>query len=227
MPVFFDRQDTIKEGSVLVRAAESGESKELGRVPARFSTRLADRHGTVFLPSAYLQDLDTFRANPVMFFNHNAWSLPLGRIDDLRVDDYALSGVAVFDMDDARAAEIAGKYHRGFMRGFSVRIRALAAIGDWSPEEHVKTLPADLQKMLRDGDIWAVVTRAMLLEISACGIPSNPDTLAENRTEMLIDFDPGLKAMSERMQALEQELASERAARADLEAAFTFARTQK
>jgi hypothetical protein len=213
---FLERQ-TLTEGTVLTRDFEAAEPKELGKVKARFSTRKADRHGTVFLPSAYVRDLPVFQANPVMFLNHDSRQLPIGRFPELRVDDYALAGLAEFDMEDELAARIAGKYHRGFMRGFSVRIQVLEAVGYWSSDEQVATLPPDIQKMLRSEEIWACITRAVLLEISACGLQSNPDAISERA------LDPGFQALHERIAALENELNEERAARADLEAAWAFA----
>lgn len=214
------RMSRLDNGAMLTRTAEvvrvDGESR-LGLVYANFSTRLPDSYGTVFLPSAYPQDLPEYQRNPVMYHAHDMYMLPVARAVNLAVDDQRLFGAAEFDMEDPEAARIAGKYDRGFMRGFSVRIRVLAAVGDWSGEDEIATLPEPEQTMLRKGRIWAVVTRARLVEISTCGSPSNPGSLSSR--------DAGgpdvLAELAERIGTLEEELRSERAAREAFEIAHT------
>jgi len=72
-------------------------------------------------------DLTEFRKNPVMLLNHNDWSLPIGRWENIRIEGGKILGDPVFDMKDERGAEVSGKVDRDFVR--------MASIGAWPPEE--------------------------------------------------------------------------------------------
>ena len=85
-------------------------------------------------------DLTRFEKNPVMLFNHHRTCmgrrdeiLPIGRWEDLKVEDGVLTGVSVFDGKDEFAVKIRDKVEGGFLCGCSVGIR----VREWSerPED--------------------------------------------------------------------------------------------
>lgn len=75
-------------------------------------------------------DLTEFKKNPVMLYNHNDWSRPIGRWENIRIEGGKILADPVFDMEDKRengGAEIASQVERDFIR--------MASIGAWPPDE--------------------------------------------------------------------------------------------
>lgn len=114
-------------------------------------------------------DLTRFRKNPVMLFNHHRTMrgakdemLPIGRWDDLKVEDGVLTGVPVFDENDEFAVKIKNKVEGGFLSGCSIGIRAKK----WSEKA----------EDLKPGQTYPTVTECELMEVSVVDIPSNPNS---------------------------------------------------
>jgi len=110
-------------------------------------------------------DLTEFRKNPVMLLNHNDWSLPIGRWENIRVEDGKILADPVFDMQDERGVEVAGKVDRDFVR--------MASIGAWPPEE----VSDDLFLRL-PGQTLPTVTKWKVREGSIVPIGANHNSLA-------------------------------------------------
>ena len=72
-------------------------------------------------------NLEEFKKNPLMLLNHDDYSLPIGRWENIRVEGGKILADAVFDEGDARAAEVKRKVENDFIR--------MASIGAWPPEE--------------------------------------------------------------------------------------------
>lgn len=109
-------------------------------------------------------NLEEFRKNPVMLYNHDDWSMPIGRWENIRVEDDKIIADPVFDLKDAKAAEIARKVEEGFIKA--------ASIGAWSPEE----VSRDAALMLAGQDL-PTVTRWTVREASFCAIGANHNAL--------------------------------------------------
>ncbi|MCL2291222.1 MAG: hypothetical protein FWC34_11080 [Bacteroidetes bacterium] len=116
-------------------------------------------------------DLERFLKNPVMLWNHTrAWRdtedtiLPIGRWENLRVEDGKLLGDTCFDMDDPFAAKIANKVEKGFIKASSVGIEKIAL--------------SDAPEYLLPGQTRMTVTRSLLLEASLTDIPSNANAVS-------------------------------------------------
>ena len=65
-----------------------------------------------------------------MLYNHNDWSRPIGRWENIRIEGGKILADPVFDMEDKRengGAEIASQVERDFIR--------MASIGAWPPDE--------------------------------------------------------------------------------------------
>ena len=71
-------------------------------------------------------NLEEFKKNPVMLLNHDDYSLPIGRWENIRVEGGKILADAVFDEGDARAAEVKRKVENDFIR--------MASIGAWPPD---------------------------------------------------------------------------------------------
>lgn len=110
-------------------------------------------------------NLEEFRKNPVVLYNHNDWEAPIGRADNIYKENGKLVAEIVFDEEDPKAAEIAGKVERGFLR--------MTSVGAWPPEE-----ATDDELMKLEGQTGPTITRWTLREISICPIGANHNALA-------------------------------------------------
>lgn len=109
-------------------------------------------------------NLEEFRKNPVLFFAHREYELPIGRWENIRVEGTQILADPVFDMDDPEAAKIAGKVERGFIRA--------ASIGTWAPEEVSKDPNLKLP-----GQTGPTVTKWTVREASIVAIGANHNAL--------------------------------------------------
>jgi HK97 family phage prohead protease len=115
-------------------------------------------------------NLEQYKNNPVMLWNHTRSSsdkentiLPIGRWENLRVEDGKLLGDTCFDMDDPFAVKIANKVEKGFIKASSLGIEPVE-LSD-APEDIVV------------GQTRKTVKRSELLEASITDIPSNANTV--------------------------------------------------
>lgn len=101
-------------------------------------------------------DLEQFKRNPVMYYNHDEWSMPIGRWDNIRVENGQVLADPVFDMEDPRAAEIAGKVERGFLKMASIGFRIVAKSDDPKGMLAGQTLPTVTKWQLREASIVGI-----------------------------------------------------------------------
>lgn len=110
-------------------------------------------------------DLTEFKKNPVMLLNHNDWDLPIGRWENIRVENGKILADAVFDLNDERAKKVADKVANDFIRA--------ASIGAWRPKEVNNDASLKLE-----GQSGATVTKWTVREASICTIGANHNALA-------------------------------------------------
>lgn len=122
-------------------------------------------------------NLDEFRKNPVMLLNHNDYSLPIGRWENIRIEGGKILADAVFDEKDERAAEVMRKVDNGFIR--------MASIGAWPPEEK-----SDAYSLMLPGQRYPTVTKWTVREASIVTIGANHNALAfyDKNTQEVIDL---------------------------------------
>ena len=120
--------------------------------------------------------LDNFKKNPVMLWNHTrTWTdrdnamLPIGRWNNVRVEDGRLLADAEFDMDDPFAAKIARKVEKGILNMCSIGIVVVEDSED--PELLVK------------GQTRRTVTKCRLREVSVVDIGANANAVVLYDTE--------------------------------------------
>lgn len=122
-------------------------------------------------------NLDEFRKNPVMLLNHNDYSLPIGRWENIRIVGGKILADAVFDEKDERAAEVMRKVDNDFIR--------MASIGAWPPEEK-----SDAYSLMLPGQRYPTVTKWTVGEASIVTIGANHNALAfyDKSTQEVIDL---------------------------------------
>lgn len=117
-------------------------------------------------------DLTEFKKNPVMFYNHNRMSLPVGKWNNISLIDGKLVAEAEFDEDDEFAMQIKSKVEKNILNATSIGFDVLAVSED----------KADLLK----GQTRPTVTKSRLLEASIVDIPANGNAMKFN-------FDNGVQ----------------------------------
>lgn len=126
------------------------------------STDALDSHG-----DRVAQDwkLDRFKANPVVFYGHESWDLPIGKASDVRVEDGELRMrvTLVSAAANPRAEQVMQLMKEGALSGVSVGFRP----GKRSTEKI-------------DGREVVVLSENELLELSVVGIPANPEARAKS-----------------------------------------------
>jgi len=109
----------------------------------------------------------SFEKNPVVFYNHGTYSLPIGKGKDLQHEvDGTITLDIDFDMEDEQAVAVQKKAERGFLNACSVGIDVLETSTDAT--------------LVLTGQTRPTVTRSELLELSICGIPGNRNALRLN-----------------------------------------------
>lgn len=101
-------------------------------------------------------DLKRFRSNPVMLNGHLASNENvIGKWEGIKTEEGKLSGEPVFDMDDEKAALIAGKVERGFINAVSMG------------------LLFERENMVQEPTGKYLLKKAELIEVSFVAIPAN------------------------------------------------------
>ena len=112
-------------------------------------------------------DLTQYEKNPVLLWMHrrsfNGKDMPIGRMENLRIDGDRLIGTPVFDENDEFAKQIASKWENGFLRMASAGI------------EIVET--SDAPEYLLQGQTRATIIRCKLEEVSIVDIGGNDEAL--------------------------------------------------
>ena len=129
------------------------------------STEAVNSYGTRVLTSGI--DLEQFKRNPVLLWMHrrafDGESMPIGKIDNLRVEEGKLIGTPVFDPGDEFARKIESKWESGFLRMASAALEPIEVNSD----------PA----LALEGQTRATVTRCKLIEVSIVDIGGNDEAL--------------------------------------------------
>ena len=112
-------------------------------------------------------DLTRFRKNPLLLWMHRRSfepdAMPIGRVDNLRIDGDRLIGQPVFDPNDEFAKKIESKWENGFLRMASAGIEVIETSN--APEH------------LLPGQTRHTVIRCYLEEVSIVDIGGNSDAL--------------------------------------------------
>lgn len=124
------------------------------------TTNNLNRNGYRILTAGII--MTAFLKNPVMFYDHNTYRLPIGRWDDIQIDkNGVMTGVPVFDEKDEDALKIKQKYEDGYLNAASLHVR---------PMEYSET---DVVQ----GQQFETITKCEMLEISIVGIPGNAEAV--------------------------------------------------
>ncbi|HLW09770.1 MAG TPA: HK97 family phage prohead protease [Fermentimonas sp.] len=108
-------------------------------------------------------DIKQFKRNPVLFYNHDEWSLPVGRWENIRIEGDKLLADPVFDLNDDQGKKIADKVENDFLRAASISFRIVETSDD--------------PNLMKKGQTRATITKWMVREASIVGIGANHNAL--------------------------------------------------
>jgi hypothetical protein len=140
---------------------------DMGKEVVISNSKLNDR-GTRVLTSGI--DIKQYQRNPVLLWQHSRpyrgtkdEVLPIGKIDNLRIDGDSLIGTPVFDEGDEFAKQIKAKWDAGFLKMVSAGIDIIETSEDIT--------------LMVPGQRRATITKSKLYEVSIVDIGSNDDAI--------------------------------------------------
>ena len=129
-------------------------------------------------------DTTQYARNPILLWMHNRpfrgttdEVLPIGRIENLRIDGDNLIGTPIFDEQDEFAQRIAAKWDAGILKMASAGLEVVELSDDPS--------------MLVQGQRRSTVTKSKLAEVSIVDIGANDDALALYKDGKTITLSAG------------------------------------
>lgn len=129
------------------------------------STEAVNCYGTRVLTSGI--DVSQYKRNPVLLWMHRRAfegdSMPIGKVENLRVEDGKLIGTPVFDQTDDFAKRIESKWENGYLRMASAGLEPLETSSDPS--------------LVSDGQTRETIIRSKLIEVSIVDIGGNDEAL--------------------------------------------------
>jgi hypothetical protein len=118
---------------------------------------MVNRYGYRVLPEG--GKLEYYHNNPTLLWNHDGHKLPIGRIEDIRLEGGKLTGVPVFDEDDDFALKCKKKYENKFLNACSIYHNPISVSDD--------------PQLMVQGQTRATVTEWELLEVSLVNTPGD------------------------------------------------------
>jgi len=158
--------------SIVYREMMASEIRDVDDKERSFSHPISDEtvdgHGSIIKVDGW--DLKRFKANPIVLFAHDSWSLPIARSTKIWKEDGRLMTRTQFaGLDQLHPfAETAFKLAKdGFIRAWSVGFRAKE-----------RTRREDIDEDEHPVDPY-VYTKQELMEYSLVPIPSNPNAILD------------------------------------------------
>lgn len=129
-------------------------------------------------------DTTQYARNPILLWMHNRAFrgttdevLPLGRIEDLRIDGDNLIGTPVFDEADEFARKIKAKWDAGILKMVSAGLEVVEL--------------SDEKTLLLPGQTRMTVTKSKLVEVSVVDIGANDDAIQLYKDGQTIKLSAG------------------------------------
>lgn len=100
-----------------------------------------------------------FKKNPVLFYNHYTWSMPIGKWEELKIEQGNITAAPKFDTNDEQGKIVGRKFEDGYLNAASIGIRIIETSDD--------------PRHLKPGQTRPTVTKCELIEVSVVAIPAN------------------------------------------------------
>ncbi len=144
------------------------------------STENLNNYGT-WLPVSGAQ-LEDFKRNPVMFYDHQTYKKPIGHWENIRIENGKIIADPVFDEKDPEAKDVKRKWENGDINGASMGVDVIELSED----------PA----LLKPGQRRPTVTKYKVYEASVTPLPNNSECLTLRRGALQLSSNTGEEAVS-------------------------------
>ncbi len=140
------------------------------------STDDVDRQNDIVEPSAFAQTMPLYMKNPIMFFGHDWWNKPIGKILDYSIKEH---GLWIKAQVSKTADDIWQLIKEGILKTFSIGFDILDSedVDDKSQKGSY-----ELVRKIRK------ITKLELYEISIVNIPANPQAVIESAKSLGIEL---------------------------------------
>ena len=138
------------------------------------STQDLNSYGTWVLTAGI--DVSDFEKNPLMLLMHER-GLPIGKWQNLSVQDNCLMAEEVFDENDPEAMKVKSKVEGGFLNACSIGIDILEM--------------SDAPELTKPGQVYGTITKCKLREISIVDLPSNKQAMRLYKNGVEMNFADG------------------------------------
>ncbi len=102
---------------------------------------------------------DNYMKNPVLLFGHDWSEAPIGRLEDIQIENGNITAIPVFDEDDEFGLACKNKWEKGFLFAASIYFDPISTSSDTA--------------LILPGQSGETVTEWDLLEVSMVTIPGN------------------------------------------------------
>lgn len=173
MSEIIKKNATVETSVIKAMSADISVNDGERSVTAKISTIAVDRDGEVLMPSGL--NSKEFEKNPVVFFGHNYYTLPVGKCIAIKRTDDAIIAKTVFaERPENHPADqewlpdtLLSLYKQGVLKGFSV---------GFSPVESRPASDKDVEKF--GAGVRRIYSKWKLLEYSVAPLPANQEAVA-------------------------------------------------
>lgn len=145
---------------------------------AVLSTSRLNSYGSRVLTNGI--DIQQYKKNPILLYMHDRFShLPLGRIENIRIDGDKLIGTPVFDDVDEFTRTIHAKWEAGTLKMVSIGVEP--------------TELSDAPEHLVPGQTRKTIKKCKLVEVSIVDIGANDDAVCFGSDGKLLQLGRGLE----------------------------------
>lgn len=134
---------------------------EKGKLTFVLSDESVNSHGTWVKTSGII--LERFKKNPVMLWSHDPVFPPIGKWENIRIEEDKLLADAVFDENDELAQIFKRKVDQGLLKACSIGFYA-------------KKFSSDVAD-IKPGQRFETIVEAELIECSLCSVGSNENAM--------------------------------------------------
>jgi|GEM_PF-89949 len=142
----------------------------------RLTDESVNKYGFRVLTSGL--DLTEFKKNPIMFFGHNEWGLPIGKWEEIDVKNGEIHATPVFDETDDLALKIKSKWEQGMLNAASIGFSIIEISED--------------PKMMVKGQTRPTITKARLREVSIVNVPANSNAYKLHFQDETLQLSEGM-----------------------------------
>lgn len=195
----------LAEGTDLAEGTECSERTDECISEGYASTRVIDFSGDIVIPEGI--NLNIFKKNPIIFYNHFQSSLPIGKATKIKADEYGLFIKIKYAVEENKEAETIYKLVKGgYIKQHSIGFLPLKVY--YKGTNEYIALNKELKKKYKEykGEADRIITEALLLEVSIVNIADNQASEIMNVKGISIEDIKSLNKLGANIKLDEKEI---------------------